>query len=72
MWHIPSATLAEMVKALGASRFIFGLDFPWNDIEATKRHLQVIESWDMPASDKALILGGNVLRLLGEGKESPE
>ena len=65
MWHIPSATLEEMVKALGASRFIFGLDFPWNGIEATRRHIQVIESWDIPASDKALILGGNVLRLLG-------
>ena len=65
MWHIPSATLAARVVALGASRFIFGLDCPWNGIEATRRHLQMIESWDIPASDRELILGGNLAHLLG-------
>jgi predicted TIM-barrel fold metal-dependent hydrolase len=71
MWHIPPADLEAMIASLGASRFIFGLDFPWNDIEATKRDLRVIESLPLPASDKALILGGNLLRLLAETEGAP-
>ena len=65
LWHIASPRIEEMVKGLGASRFIFGLDFPWNSIEATRRHLRIIDSWEISAMDKELILGGNLQRLLG-------
>ena len=53
-----------MVKGIGARQFIFGLDFPWNSIAATQRHLRLIESLDIPPADKELICGGNLCRLL--------
>jgi len=64
LWHIENAQLSALIKSLGASRFIFGLDFPWNSIEETRQHIAVIQSLDISDADKELILGGNLIRLL--------
>ena len=65
LWHIETSQLEALVKGMGAERFIFGLDFPWNSIEETRQHIRVIRSLDISEEDQALILGGNLARLLG-------
>ncbi len=63
MWYI-APFIEEMIKGLGAQHFIFGLDFPWNPIEATQRDLAFIRSLDISDEDRNMILGGNLARLL--------
>jgi predicted TIM-barrel fold metal-dependent hydrolase len=65
LWLLTAQRIEDIVKGIGAKQFIFGLDFPWNSIEATRRHLQIIDSLSISATDKKLILGGNLARLLG-------
>ena len=65
LWHIETAQLTALIKSLGARRFIFGLDFPWNSIAESRQHIAVIRSLDISDADKALILGGNLKNLLG-------
>ena len=64
LWHIEKTQLEALVKGLGADRFIFGLDFPWNSIEETRQHIDIIRSLDISETDKELILGGNLTGLL--------
>lgn len=64
LWYI-APFIEEMIHGLGAQNFIFGLDFPWNSVEANQRDLEFIRSLDISAADQALILGGNLARLLG-------
>ena len=64
LWYI-APFIKEMIKGLGAHKFIFGLDFPWNSVEATRRDLEFIHSLDISTADRALILGGNLANLLG-------
>lgn len=64
LWFLPPQRIEEIVKGIGARQFIFGLDFPWNSIAATQRHLRIIESLDLPPAGKDLIWGGNLSRLL--------
>ena len=64
LWFLTAERIEEIIKGIGARQFIFGLDFPWNSISATQRHLRIIDSLDIPPSDKNLIWGGNLSRLL--------
>ncbi|MCU0771113.1 MAG: amidohydrolase family protein [Verrucomicrobia bacterium] len=63
VWHV-APLVAEMIRGLGAKHFIYGMDFPWNSEATTRRDLEVIRSLDIAESDKELILGGNLARLL--------
>jgi predicted TIM-barrel fold metal-dependent hydrolase len=64
LWYI-APFIEEIIHSLGAQHFIFGLDFPWNSIEANQRDLAFIRSLDLSAEDRAMILGGNLAGLLG-------
>lgn len=66
MWYI-APFIEEMIQGLGAQRFIFGLDFPWNSVESNQRDLAFIRALDISSEDKEMILGGNLARLLGLG-----
>jgi predicted TIM-barrel fold metal-dependent hydrolase len=66
LWYIAPPAVEDLIRALGAHRFIFGLDFPWNSIEDTQRDIKFICSLNILEADKELILGGNLLRLLGK------
>jgi hypothetical protein len=58
---------AGTLRALGASRILFGSDHPYGDPGSA---LMRIRSLDLTTGEMAAVLGGNLLRLLGE-REAP-
>lgn len=52
----------KVVQTVGAERVIFGSDY---NLCLPRTFIPVIESLQIPASDKDLIFSGNILRLLG-------
>jgi uncharacterized protein len=64
-WYMPRERLLELVRQAGVDQLIFGLDFPYNDLEATMRGIETIRSLDLSDADVAKILGGNLKRELG-------
>jgi hypothetical protein len=71
-WHIEDSKLKDMIRQVGASQMIFGLDFPYNGIEETKIGLATIRSLGLTDEQVAMILGGNLrreLRLITANKD---
>ena len=64
LWHI-APFIEEIIRGLGAPHFIFGLDFPWNSVEANQGDQACIRSLNISTEDQAKILGGNLAGLLG-------
>jgi predicted TIM-barrel fold metal-dependent hydrolase len=65
LWYLGPERIADAVACAGARTLIFGLDFPWNPPESTRRDLEILRNLDIPADDKARILGGNLAELVG-------
>ena len=51
------------IDELGADRVIFGSDFP---LGHPRMYLGLVDALRLSPGDRALVLGGNILRLLGE------
>jgi predicted TIM-barrel fold metal-dependent hydrolase len=51
----------KVVHTVGAEKVIFGSDY---NLGLPKTYIPIVESLDVPASDKDLIFSGNILRLL--------
>lgn len=51
----------HVVKTVGAERVIFGSDY---NLGLPKMYIPIIESLDVPLSDKELIFSGNILRIM--------
>jgi len=64
-WYMPKERFLELIKQTNVSQVIFGLDFPYNDITATKRGIAMIRSLQLSDEDTNKILGGNLMRELG-------
>ncbi len=56
--------IEEAVRRLGAQHVIFGSDYP---LGHPKMYLGLVDALNIDDEERALILGGNILRLLGEG-----
>ncbi len=57
----PSQHIKEFIKKYGASKLLFGSDFPFGQPSSELRKIQML---DIPEKDKENIIGGNILRLL--------
>jgi predicted TIM-barrel fold metal-dependent hydrolase len=65
-WYLNEKQLHDTVHLIGASRCIFGLDFPYNDVQKTKIGIDFIKNMQISEEEKALILGGALKLFLGE------
>ncbi len=59
---LDDARMAEMIRAFGPRRVLFGTDSPWMDQAEQIRRLQALPLSDM---EKAAVSGGNAARLMG-------
>ena len=64
MLYIGKEKMLEAINIVGADKFIFGLDFPYNSIEDVGNEINTIQNFSIPESDIANILGGNLSKLL--------
>jgi predicted TIM-barrel fold metal-dependent hydrolase len=65
-WYMPRERFLELIRQTGGVRqLIFGLDFPYNDIAATKRGIEMIRSLELKDEETNAIFGGNLKRELG-------
>ena len=54
----------ELVKAFGPERVLFGTDSPWS---SQRESIDWLQALPLSEEEKAAILGGNAMRLLGRG-----
>jgi predicted TIM-barrel fold metal-dependent hydrolase len=61
--------LEQAVRRAGARKILFGSDWPWlhPGVELAK-----VKALDLPPSDEQLVLGGNLLRLIGQVRSRPK
>jgi predicted TIM-barrel fold metal-dependent hydrolase len=61
--------LEQAVRRAGARKILFGSDGPWlhPGVELAK-----VKALALPASDEQLVLGGNLLRLIGQVRSRPK
>lgn len=64
-WSLSDDELKTVIRQTGNNNSIFGLDFPYNGIEYTKKAIGRIINLDIPEEAKEAILGGTLRRVLG-------
>lgn len=64
-WYLGKERVELLIDLVGSSQLIFGLDFPYNQVDEVKEAINVIKSLEISKEDRDLILGGNMERLLG-------
>jgi len=64
LWYITPEKRMDLINTVGSDTLIFGLDFPWNDKEQTRKDIEIIMGLDISEDDKSNILCGNLLKLL--------
>jgi len=65
---ISQTRLVKAIHFAGASQVLFGTDTPYGGKNNIQKSLNRIRTLDIPNTDKALILGGNISRLLKIGE----
>lgn len=63
-WYMSRDRLLELLAQAGPEQLIFGLDFPYNLEENTRLALETIRSLPMNEAQCAMVLGGNLRRVL--------
>lgn len=64
VWSLTDDDLCDLIYQTGTERSIFGLDFPYNDIEKTKKAIDRIKNLSISEEAKRGILGENLKREL--------
>ena len=64
MWYLDDKKMFDLLSIAGAEKCIFGLDFPWNNSEKTKKAIEYIKQLNIDETSKEKILGGNLRRVL--------
>lgn len=64
MWYMPRERLLELIAQAGPEQLIFGLDFPYNLEENTRKGLQTIAELGLDERAQRLILGENLREVI--------
>ena len=70
-WYLGPEGLEECRWQIGDDRLIYGLDFPYNNVERVKKDLEIIERLKWPTSAIDGLLGGNLEALLRLDVDKP-
>lgn len=65
LWHLTSEEIEEAVLQAGENAFIFGLDFPYNNVARAQQGIDCILALNISDQAKQKLLGGNLRRVLG-------
>lgn len=65
-WNLNDQKIHDLLWQAGNKACIFGLDFPYNGQEKIAQAIRHVLELDIPEETKALILGGNLRRVLNE------
>ncbi len=63
-WYLNDKQIHDVVHLIGAERCIFGLDYPYSDVEETKKAIDFVMNMQISEADKKMILGGTLKSLL--------
>ena len=63
-WSLTDDELCTLIHQTGPKRSIFGLDFPYKDIEYTKKAIERIKNLPITEEAKRGILGDNLREIL--------
>lgn len=64
-WSLTDEQLCDIIFQTGENRSIFGLDFPYNNAEYTKKAIERIKNLPISDTAKRGVLGENLRRVLG-------
>lgn len=64
-WSLTDEQLCDIIYQTGENRSIFGLDFPYNSAEKTKKSIDRIKNLPITETAKQAVLGGTLRSVLG-------
>jgi len=68
-WHVPPGDMEAFFHHLGASRIIYGVDYPWYSEDDFNRDLAYLEKLGLGERELALVLGGTFQHILDKAAE---
>jgi predicted TIM-barrel fold metal-dependent hydrolase len=68
VYHLPQERVDIVLSTVGPDRIVYGLDYPWNTDNETAldQDLAWVRSMGLSREDTNKIIGGNILRLIGQ------
>ncbi len=69
-WYLGKEKFSDLIRLTETDMCIFGLDFPWNDIQRTKRAIKILNDWidELGLGEEARekIFGKNLLNMVSK------
>ena len=64
LWHLREEEIIQAVRQAGPDSIIFGIDFPCNNADRTRKDIEAVMALPIKEEEKEKILGGNLRKVL--------
>jgi len=64
LWWLSPEQISTLLRRIGATRIIYGTDYPFHGLKDIKEDIEMILNWKISADEKEKILGGNISSLV--------